>query len=175
MQTGKLPYAPDIIAVSADGNLVVVERTTSHLQVKENKPQKLLDRTNDIRKALERSDAAHITCIPVMVTSKKRVEVEEDVLQCERKGIVVYTYEDIEHILDQTITLPQSDVRFGELKLRLDQAIERFRNAERKQDENARNIEEMKKSFDANSRLDDDFRQRLRRTLSGQNALCSVL
>ena len=111
--------APDIIAVSYDGHIVVVECTLGDIKTKSgNKLQKLLDRTRDVRLALERSNAGFRICIPVLVTARKRSEIEDDVAECERRCVVVYTHEDIEPMLQQSLGLPASDVRFQELKQR---------------------------------------------------------
>lgn len=158
LHLGRFSEAPDVIAVSHDGHFIVVECTLSDLQTKkQNKPQKLLDRTNEIRAALERSNVGGKVCIPVLVTSRKRADIEDDVADCERKGIVVYTQDDIEPLILSTIISPQSDVRFRDLKQRLDEVVERFNSKEQKEREMARNVEEMKKSFDAISRLKDDL------------------
>ncbi|HRO49275.1 MAG TPA: hypothetical protein PLW75_03965 [Hyphomicrobium sp.] len=143
---GRLSEAPDVIAISSDGHLVVVECTLSDLQTKkQNKPQKLIDRTNKIRSALERSNAARRVCIPVLVTARKRADIEEDVVDCERKGIVVYTLEDVEPIINATIAPPHSEDRFQELKERLDEAVSRYELKQRKEREMARTVEDIKK------------------------------
>ena len=111
--------APDIIAVSHDGHIIVVECTLGDLKTKRsNKLQKLLDRTRDVRSALDRSNAAHRNCIPVLVTARKRSEIEDDVAECERRGVIVYTHEDIEPLIGQSLWLPASDIRYQELKER---------------------------------------------------------
>lgn len=118
--------APDIVATSYDGHVVVVECTLGDVKTKRNnKLQKLIDRTRDVRAALDRSNAGNRICIPVLVTARKRGEIEDDVAECERRGVVVCTHEDIEPLLGQSLFMPASDIRFKELKQRLDEIIKR--------------------------------------------------
>jgi hypothetical protein len=108
--------APDIIGVSHDGNLVIVECTLGDIKTKRsNKLQKLMDRTADVRSALDRSNASHRGCIPILITARKRTEIQGDIEECERRGVIVFTQEDIEPLLSQSLWLPASDVRFKEL------------------------------------------------------------
>lgn len=146
--------APDVIAMSRDSHFVVVECTLSDLQTKkQNKPQKLLDRTNDIREALSRSNAASSVCIPVMVTARKRADILDDIDDCERRGIVVFTQEDIEPLISSTLSSPQSERHFAEVRQRLDAAIARVEGEERLQRDLVRDVDEMKRSIDAINKL----------------------
>ena len=61
--------APDLMAISSDGNIIVIECTLSSLKT-DNKIQKLVDRTNEVREALARSGVHGKNCIPLIVTSK---------------------------------------------------------------------------------------------------------
>lgn len=153
IQLGRFSEAPDIIAVSSDGQFIVVECTLSDPQTKkQNKPQKLLDRATDIKAALERCDARGRVCVPVLVTSRKRADIEDDVADCERRGIVVYTQDDIEPLTLLTLMQPQSDIRFRDLRQRLDEAVESYKRSQQKAREMTENFEEMKKSLDSISR-----------------------
>jgi hypothetical protein len=116
-----LSDAPDIIAVSADGNIAVVECTLSSLKA-DNKIQKLVDRTNEIRKSLERADLKGKICIPIMITSRLRADIEVDIEECTRRGVVVFTQDDMTPGFPSTITVPNSAARFEELKKRLQSA-----------------------------------------------------
>ena len=144
----KLSDGPDLIAISQDGNVIVVECTLGGLKT-DNKLQKLIDRTNDVRRALERANAAHVICLPALVTSRPRSEIEDDIVEYEKRGIVVYTAEDIDPILGSTLTSPQSKTRFEELKQRIDDAQSRFESRERETRELARDVEDIKKAFNA--------------------------
>ncbi len=145
---GRNSDAPDVIAVSQDGNFLVVECTLSDLQTKkQNKPQKLLDRTSDIRAALERSNVGNGYCIPVMVTSRKLEDIKADVEDCERRGIVVYTQDDIEPLVSRTISAPRAELLFAEVRQRLEDAIARVESEERQKREMARDVSEIKKSL----------------------------
>ena len=124
---GALGDAPDVVAISADGNVVVVECTLSSLKT-DNKIQKLVDRSNEIRKALERSGLQTKTCIPVIVTSKTRADIEADVEDCTRRGVLVVTQDDIVPGFPSTITPPDSAARFRDLKESLDAAVKTARS-----------------------------------------------
>lgn len=157
LHVGSKSEAPDVVAISRDGHFVVVECTLSDLQTKKNKPQKLVDRTKDIREALKRSNAIGSICIPVMVTSRKAEDIQGDIEDCQRRGIVVYTKDDIEPLISGTISAPRSDLRFAEARQRLEQAISRAEGEERQKREMARDVEEMKKSFEEISRIKDEY------------------
>jgi hypothetical protein len=147
LRTVRNSDAPDIIAVSRDGNLLVVECTLSDLQTKkQNKPRKLLDRTNDIKAALVRSNVKNCACIPVMVTARKSEDIKADIEDCERRGIVVYTMDDIEPLILGTLTTPRSEVRFAEVRQRLEEAIARVEAEERQRRELAHDVSVIKKS-----------------------------
>ncbi len=150
--------APDVIAVSRDGHFLIVECTLADLQTKkQNKPQKLLDRTNDIRAALERSNVSSNVCIPVMVTSRKHDDIKADIEDCERRGIVVYTQDDIEPLVSRTINAPRAELLFAEVRQRLEEAIARVESEERQKREMARDVSDIKKSFEAISRIKNEY------------------
>lgn len=139
LHIGRNSEAPDVIAVSRDGHILVVECTLSDLQVKkQNKPQKLLDRTKDIKAALERSNAGDSICIPVMVTARRREDILHDIQECERRGIVVYTHDDITPLVLSTINAPRSEQHFAEARQRLSSAIDRVMREEQQMQEIAR-------------------------------------
>lgn len=137
--------APDVIAISRDGHVLVVECTLTDPQTKKhNKVQKLLDRTTDVRAALQRSNIVDVLCIPVMVISRMRGDIEEEIVSCERKGIVVYTQDDIQPIIASTLSSPRSDVRLREVKERLDEALSNFRRKEQQGSELIRTVHDIK-------------------------------
>jgi hypothetical protein len=144
----KQTTGPDVIALSREGHVLVVECTLGHLQSKENKPQKLLDRTTDVEAALARAGIQGRLCLPVMVTSKRRDEIIHDVEDCERKGIFVFTRDDLEELRAATIVLPNPDLRVKQIKDRIDERLARMEAEKKRLAEAVDAISDLRKSGD---------------------------
>ncbi|MBS0233783.1 MAG: hypothetical protein JSR99_09880 [Proteobacteria bacterium] len=140
--------APDIIALSHDGHFLAIECTLSSLQNKERKPQKLLDRTKKIRAALDRNNASNSVCLPVMVTSRSLESVMDEKDDCESKGILVLTIEDLRTYIDLMPAHPRSDLRFSEMAQRITDAVQKAEAKDRKAKELVRSVDELKKNFE---------------------------
>jgi hypothetical protein len=107
--------APDVIAVAPSGQVVVVECTTGGLRT-DGKLQKLVDRTLEIRQQLADSNLGYLRVLPVMVTTRPREEVEQDLPDFERRGILVASQEDLRTSLDETLALQDGDQVFQRLE-----------------------------------------------------------
>lgn len=141
LNTSKLVEAPDLVGVDADGNIIVVECTLGDLKTKQgNKMKNLLDRAKLVKEALEKANASFFKCIPVVVSSKSADDIKDDIAECEKQGIIVYTVDDLEELFNLTRSHPNSRRRFEELKSRID-GKKAHLDAER------RNAEEMKRSM----------------------------
>jgi hypothetical protein len=110
-----LTDAPDIVALTPNGNAVVVECTTGGLR-SDNKLQKLLDRTMEIREHFKISGVEQIRVQPVVVTSRPQSEVELDVPEFERRGILVFTQDALKQLLVRTIVPYDAEESFSELE-----------------------------------------------------------
>jgi len=109
--TGRSSDAPDILATSPQGNVLVVECTTGLLKA-ENKLANLIDRTESVRKRLASSGNGHLKLLPVIVTAKTKDEVKADLEQAQKLGILVVTQESLTELMQQTIATPDPEAIF---------------------------------------------------------------
>ncbi len=109
--TSRTSDAPDIIAISPKGNIVIVECTTGLLKA-EHKLSKLVDRTELVRKRIAASGNSHLKLLPVIVTAKTREEVRADLDQAYKLGVAVVTRETLEEFLPQTFLAVDADIIF---------------------------------------------------------------
>lgn len=110
--TGRSSDAPDILATSPQGNVLVVECTTGLLKA-ENKLANLIDRTEAVKKRLASSGNGHLKLLPVIVTAKTKDEVKADLEQAQKLGILVVTQESLNELMQQTISAPDSEAIFA--------------------------------------------------------------
>ena len=95
-------------------------------------------------------------CIPVMLTSRKRQDILDDIESCERRGIVVYTQDDLEPLVLNTLGVPRSELRIAEVRQRLENAVARVKEEELSRINMVRDVEDLKKSLGAFSQIKDD-------------------
>ena len=105
--------AADIVATTPRGNILIIECTTGLL--KSDKVAKLVERSEIVRKRLISSGNQHLKVLPVLVTSKPKDEVKADIEEVKNKGIAVFTKEDLESALPQTVVLPDAELIFDRL------------------------------------------------------------
>jgi hypothetical protein len=105
--------APDIICFTPSGGVLVVECTTGTLKA-EHKPSHLIDRAAAIRKNLDASGNRQARILPIIVTTKSREEVQADIEQAERHGVLVQTRESLEDLIGRTLTQHNADALFEE-------------------------------------------------------------
>jgi hypothetical protein len=103
--------AADIVATTPSGNIFIVECTTGLL--KSDKVAKLVERSAIVRKRLISSGNHHLKVLPVIITSKPKVEVKADIDDVKNKGVAVVTKEDLESMLSQTIVYPDAELIFN--------------------------------------------------------------
>lgn len=106
--TARTSEAPDILATTPQGNILVVECTTGLLKA-ENKLANLIDRTEAIRKRLAISGNSHLKLLPVIVTAKTKEEIKADLEQAQKLGVLVVTQEVLLELLQQTIAAPDPE------------------------------------------------------------------
>lgn len=107
---------PDIIATTKNGNILVVECTTSQIN-KDGKLGKLVDRAEMVKTHLRKS-AFDPKVIPVIVTPKP-VGTVVDVELANKSGVVVMAKEDIEAAVERTFVYQDPDRLFVELWRRM--------------------------------------------------------
>lgn len=112
-QTPKLQEAPDLIAVTPQGHFAVIECTTGPLKT-DNKLPLLIERSEIVRSSLEASNNQHLKVLPVIVTSKKRLEIRGDIEQAERLGVLIITAETLTAALQRTLMRGDADTIFLE-------------------------------------------------------------
>lgn len=109
----ELQEAPDLLATTPEGHFAVVECTTGPLTT-DNKLPRLIARSEIIRARLAASNNLHLRVLPVIVTSKRLVEVRADIEQAERLGVLIVTAELLEATLSRTLVLSNADEIFLE-------------------------------------------------------------
>lgn len=107
--------APDLIALTPIGHVVVVECTRGGLKT-DAKMQKLMDRTLEIQDQLKASNAEYLRVLPVMVTVRPRSELEADLPDFERRGIIVIAQEELQTALERTLSVLSADQVFREFE-----------------------------------------------------------
>lgn len=112
-QMPKLQEAPDLLATTPEEHFAVVGCTTGPLKT-DNKLPRLIARSEIIRARLAASNNQHLRVLPVIVTSKRRVEVRADIEQAERLGVLIVTAELLEATLSRTLVLSNADEIFLE-------------------------------------------------------------
>lgn len=112
-QTPKLQEAPDLLVTTPQGHFAVVECTTGPLKT-DNKLPLLIERSEIVRDRLAASNNQHLKVLPVIVTSKRRVEVRADIEQAERLGVLIITAEILVATLSRTLVRSDADEIFLE-------------------------------------------------------------
>jgi hypothetical protein len=98
--------AADLLAATPVGHLAVIECTTGMLKA-ENKLSLLHDRAQAVRRGLDASANGYQRVMTVIVTSQPRADIEVDLEQAEKLGILVLTRENLELMLERTL-IPQN-------------------------------------------------------------------
>ncbi len=112
---GQIPLltdAPDILAMSGQGHLYVVECTTGDINAK-GKLQRLYDRSKAIKAALEGSPARPTVVQPIVFTSSPRQETSAHWSVAESLKIALAAREEIAWLLNQ-IEAPPTDQKLYE-------------------------------------------------------------
>ena len=111
--TPKTKDAPDLIALTPKGHVLVIECTTGLLKA-ENKIAKLHERAARVRRRLDISGHSNLKILPVVVTSLPREDIEGEASVAEQEGIVVIAQSELIQGLSRTVRLPDADSLFEE-------------------------------------------------------------
>ena len=121
--TGKTSDAPDLIAATPMGNLVVIECTTGILK-EDSKLSHLFQRTEKVRQSLVACGNQHLKVLPVIVTTKTRDEVKPELDQAHKLRVLVVTSEDFPQMINRTLLLPDPNRLYAEAE----EALRRLQN-----------------------------------------------
>jgi hypothetical protein len=116
----------DIVLVTPQGHLAIVECTTGLLKA-ENKLAKLVSRHATLRSRLDQSSNGHLKLLPIMVSTLPRAELQADLEQAERLGVLVLAREQLDQIVPRTVVRNDPDELFQEAEKRLQSAQDAFR------------------------------------------------
>jgi Holliday junction resolvase len=119
----KTTDAPDLIAATPQGNLLVIECTMGILK-EDNKLPHLVGRAEKVRQNLSVSGNQHLRVLPVIVTTKTREEVKADLEQAYKLGVYVVTREVLTELTNRTKFFPDSN----QLYLQAEEALRRLQN-----------------------------------------------
>lgn len=110
--TKKLADGADVIAETPSGRIAIIECTTGVL--KSEKVSQLIARTEQLRAQLQKSGINKPTLLPILATTKNQSEVQPDLPDINRKGVVVIAKEDLEALLSNANMPNQAESLFDE-------------------------------------------------------------
>jgi Holliday junction resolvase len=114
----KTTDAPDLIAATTQGNILVVECTMGILK-EDNKLPHLVSRAEKIRNSLEISGYQSLRVLPIIVTTKPREEIKADLEQAYKLGVFVVTRETLAELLEQTKLIPDASRLYAQAEEKL--------------------------------------------------------
>jgi hypothetical protein len=109
----RMQDAADLIITSPFGHFALVECTTGLLKA-DNKLPLLHSRAQAVRRRLQAADSPHLRVLPIIVTTKPRADVEPDMQQAARLGILVIAGDQFGELLNRTLVRPAADQLFEE-------------------------------------------------------------
>lgn len=104
--------AYDIVAVSPQGDFIVVECTLGLLRA-DSKLSKLGARAAQLRETLDASEMRHLRVLPVIVTAMSKEQVTADLTAAAQIGILVLTKENIENSFIELLRLPDANFLYS--------------------------------------------------------------
>lgn len=111
--TRRMEDAADLLATTPAGHVAVVECTTGLLKA-ENKLSLLHDRAQAVRRGLDASGNRHVRVLTAIVTSQPRADIEVDIEQAEKLGILVLAREKFEEMISRTLIMQNADQLYEE-------------------------------------------------------------
>lgn len=105
--------AADLLAVSPNGNIVVIECTTGAIN-SNGKLSKLLARSAALLEKLEQTGNPHLKVLPVVVTTMLREALTDEEI-ASGKGIYIATCEDLERLVGESLIPRDADQAFESL------------------------------------------------------------
>jgi hypothetical protein len=114
----RMSEAPDLIAATPQGNILVVECTTGILK-EDSKLAHLVQRAEKIRQTLNASNNQHLKVLPIIATTKTRDEVKAELEQAHKMGVFVATREDFDRLITRTLAFPDASRLYAEAEATL--------------------------------------------------------
>ncbi|NLS70461.1 hypothetical protein E3H11_16320 [Bradyrhizobium brasilense] len=108
----------DLVLTTPQERIAVVECTTGLLKA-DNKLPKLIARYATLRQRLDQANNKHLKLLPVMVSPLNRVELQADLEQAERLGVLVLAKEQLERLMLATLMPSNPDDLYLEAEKRL--------------------------------------------------------
>ena len=111
--TKTLQDGPDILGMTAQGHVIVVECTIGALKA-DTKMIKLISRASAVRDRLSKSGHTHLRVLPVMVTALPHSEIAAETDDAKSHGVYVLAGDDLPKAIDRTHVSPHADELFLE-------------------------------------------------------------
>lgn len=105
--------AADLLAVSPNGNVAVIECTTGAIN-SNGKLSKLLARSAALLEKLEQTGNPHLKVLPIVVTTMRREALTDEEI-ASGKGICIATCEDLERLIGESLFPQNADQAFESL------------------------------------------------------------
>jgi len=102
--------AADLIAVTASGDIAVIECTIDVL--KSDKISRLLSRTEIVRRNVVSAGNTQTRVLPVFATARERSELVGDLERVEKLGVAVFDKHDLARFIEQSRCVGESDLIF---------------------------------------------------------------
>lgn len=118
-----LQDGPDVIGMTPEGHVVVVECTIGGLKT-ESKMARLLQRTALVRDQLAKSSHQHLRILPVMASALPLAEIQSEIDEARSSGVYVLCAENISEAIHRTLVPPRADALFVEAEQNLAAGIE---------------------------------------------------
>lgn len=116
----------DVILITPQGHFAIIECTTGLLKA-ENKLAKLVARHASLRSRLDQSNNEHIKLLPIMVSTRSRTELQADLEQADRLGVLVLAREQLDQIVPRTMVRNDPDELFQDAERLLKSAQDALR------------------------------------------------
>jgi hypothetical protein len=102
----------DLILQTPQGQMAIVECTTGLLRA-DSKLPKLVARAASVRQRLNQSGHAHVKLLSVIVSSLPREELQADIDDAEKLGVVVIAREELDQAVNRTLIAANADDLFS--------------------------------------------------------------
>jgi hypothetical protein len=113
----------DVVLITPQGHIAIVECTTGLLRA-DSKLSKLVARASTVRQRLDQSSHAHLKLLPVMVSTLTRQELQADLEDAEKLGVLVIAREELDQLVPRTAIGAKPDELFANAEQRVRQMQE---------------------------------------------------
>ena len=117
----------DVVLITPQGHIAIVECTTGLLRA-DSKLQKLVARASTVRRRLDRSSHAHLKLLPIMISTLTRQELQADLEDAEKLGVLVMAREELDQLVPRTAIGANTDELFSNAEQRVRQMQEALKS-----------------------------------------------